>query len=632
MTMGFFDLIKAKLSGNSGGIVSPTRSQGQAATPTSNESMIAPDSRPQRIMMMTSLPMTPRFIPRSVGGAVTKESMGRGGFRGFSFDMLRLLAYQSPLLEAVISARLHGVKHFAKRYSGGKDAVGFRIVHEEQHNPEVDVKKLYPDAAERCKSWQRKFNRPHPIYCPSFSDFCLKLTSDILEINRPAVEVLYDIEAEEMVMQFQPVDGALILPTLNYLEQFREEHPNLFGFPSADPLDQLFQVFWNSRRLDLSSYEHVVVRDGAVENAYRPGRLILCPMNTVTNINFAGFPPSLVERAAIGVLAFDNAFAYNSSYFTRGSMVECILGISADFEESSFVAFQQQLQDNFTGVAGAWSIPMVRIEDSKDIQAIRIKENNRDMQFDVFLNSVLSLVLAVFRMHPSNINYTGRGNDGKALFDRNQEYEIGSSVEEGQHSLLDHIALVANQVIHQTDPDLMFEWVNLNRKDAEKEARIVQIELGSWRSIDSVVQENGGKPYKQWWSECPANPAILPYVAQQNQPQVDPAKAMAPGNGGNPGFGQEDFGQGNQAGQQAQNGQEKQDAPGGRALQNGATSDNQADPGGNAPTPANGNSPGSGSNKASPSKDISAYLDPANMHKALSPMAIVIVEEEQCEL
>src|SRR3989344_1610612 len=449
------------------------------------------------------VPHTPRYIPLAPEQGYRKGRTIGSRWNGLSFALLREIENRSLLTKAIHSARRHQVLFFAKPWTGKKGETGFEIVHKDENNPEIDTKKI-ENLKERKAKILELFECPHPVNEPTFSGFCTKLVSDLLTINRPAVELIRDDSGQ--VIHFGAIDGAIILPTLRFLHQFQRSN-SAFG-SNRFQLDVAIQDFYRREKIDLSGAEWVIVRNGTVEGAVPPGEILVTPIENTTNIDQVGFPPSYLEEAIIGVISFCNAFSYNTSYFDRGQMAEIILGISGDFDDDSFLAFQDQMREGHTGVDGAWKVPVIRLDSQDQIRVVDLKKSNRDMEFKEFLGSVIELTTAVYRMHPSNINWSAAPGE-RPMFDQGKLTEIETAEEEGLYTLLFQIELICNRIIKANDLDLRFRWVGLTKDEAISEEELRGREISTWKTVDEIRIELGKKPFNQPWSKIPANPTVF---------------------------------------------------------------------------------------------------------------------------
>lgn len=459
------------------------------------------------VALQSIVPHTPRYIPPTVAGMGYQKGLTFGArFGGLSHNLLREVATRCLLLQAIHSARTHQVMKFAKRWSGRKGDVGYRIIHESEYDESVKTENI-PNVKARCDRVARAFEVPHPIHEPTFQGFCTKLTNDFLTINRPTIEIIPGMPGE--LPQFGAVDGAIVFPTLHYLKQFSK-------VDTMFDLDEALSAFYDQKGIDLSGAEWVVVREGILENVVPRGRIVIAPLEITTDIRHVGFPPSYVERAIIGVIAFVNAFSYNAQYFERGMMAEIILGIGGDFSDDEFIAFQDQMREGHSGLDGAWRIPVIRIDDGDQLKQIALKKSNRDMQFKEFINIVMALTCAVYRMHMTAINFSVV-REGRVVFEHAQKTEISMAQEEGELTLLSHIMLLLNHVVQKMDPELRVQWVGLDSDQSKEEQGLIATELSTLKSVDELRISQGDKPFDQWWSQVPANPVIFPHVAAEQK-------------------------------------------------------------------------------------------------------------------
>lgn len=461
----------------------------------------------EKLALLSSVPHTPRYLPFSYQYGFQKGRSLGSHWNGLSFDLLREVAKRCLLIKAIHSARFHQIEHIARPWNGKKGEVGFRVIHKDEYNPDVQVEKI-PKIKERCAKVMAQLETPHPIYNPTFSGFCTKLTADFLTINRPTVELIRNERGE--VKQFAAVDGAIVVPTLQYLRQFSSKS----NFPESTSSEELLEKVFNAQQIDLSGAEWVIVREGVVESYAPPGRIFIAPLEKTTDIREVDYPPSYVEDSVIGIVSFCNAFSYNSQYFERGNMAEIILGISGDYDDDSLSAFQDQLREGHSGLLGAWRVPIIPMSNPEMLKVFDLKKSNRDMQFLQFLNVNVSLVTANYRMHPSTINFVGMSTEGTAIFEHSKEVEIETAKEEGFHTLAGHIGLLCDRVVRSIDPDLRFEWVGLTEEKEAQEAELISKEISTWRSIDEVRIAKGKEPFEEWWSGVPANPTIFSFIAQ----------------------------------------------------------------------------------------------------------------------
>ncbi len=449
---------------------------------------------------MSRVPSTSRWMPREAGGIAVRK--GHGDFGVFSMLGLREVRESSPIIQAIHRARLYQVRRMAQRWSGIKGDVGWRVVHRDFHDARKDVPaSIKPYIA----TFERILASPAPSYsCTTAGAVLGPLWDDLATINRPTVEVLYSAMDRKRVVGFRPVDGAILWPTLVWLEKWVRENPRWAfnaGRPDGERLtaEEGIEVISQVVGHDLMGADYCLVREGTVEATYDDRQILCAPWFNRTDIRIAGYPPSHVEDAIEAILAFANTWEYNSSQFTRGLMAEFILGISGDIHDDDIDAFVDMLREAAQGVRRAHQPPVMPLPADGDIKKIDLKPNNKDMQFEVWMSLLIALACACYRMHTSTINAKPwEGGSGAALSDGSKDKEIALAKEEGLQGDLGHLCdALLTPLAKACHPDLevVMEWGDF---DPQKEGSIHEIQARVHRSRNEIRRERGDIP----WGFC----------------------------------------------------------------------------------------------------------------------------------
>jgi hypothetical protein len=261
---------------------------------------------------MTNVPNAPRHLMRDVGGMAYAKGSGR--WPHVSMDMLRDLRERAPILAPIHSARHYQIRRLCQRWPGKKGTVGYRIVHKNHHEHDA----VQPDYIKPfIEKFEGMLERPSPSYCKTTGAFMTMLWEDLATINRPVVEIIRSAVDPKRIVQFRPVDGGIIWPTLLWIEQWKKEHPNWrMGYDMKQlALEDEVDVVSAALDFDLHGAEWVLVRDGIAEQAYPRDKLIVAPIENRTDIRWVGYPPSHVEQAIHLIAGFISTFDYNASFF-----------------------------------------------------------------------------------------------------------------------------------------------------------------------------------------------------------------------------------------------------------------------------------------------------------------------------
>lgn len=450
-----------------------------------------------RAEALSAVPSTPRYVMRQGAGPAAPKGLGR--FNSLSMLALREIRERSPLLSAIHSARRTQITRLSQQWRG-VGTVGWRVVHRDHTAPNAKVpasiKPLIDEAT-------RLIRCPSPTYCPNTAALLPPLEEDLLTINRPVVERLYSIYDDRLMVGFRPVDGGIIWPTLVFLQRWLLDNPgNSLGYDQGVLTgEQALEVLSHLMGHDLLTAEYCLVREGIVERAYRPGQLIVAPMQTRTDVRFAGYPPGRVEDAAEILLNFMNTWEYNGVMFTRGMLAEFIIGVSGNVHDDDIDAFVDQLRLATQGSRRAWQPPILPLPEGETITKIDLKANNKDMGFETWLSLLIALTCGTYRMDPSTINAKPwDGGQGASLQAGNREQEIATAKEEGLQGDAQHLVLnILDPIVQQIHPDLLV-LMETGDTDPRKDAEVIEIRTRSILTLNEGRMGQGLDPNGFWLS------------------------------------------------------------------------------------------------------------------------------------
>ncbi len=454
----------------------------------------------QREASISRMPSTPRMVVRDAGGvAVTK---GLGQFSSFTFDQLRMIRKNSPLLKVIHAARRHQIRRLAVRWPGKRGAVGWRVVHKDHQDYRATPPKgfgRYIDAFDDVLS------RPAPGYkVHNAGDLLAPLWEDFACINRPSVEIIRAVYDPNRIVGFRPIDGGLIFETFRWMELWCRDNPGWFqGYDKGELVAggawRALEVISEKVGHDISRAEYCLVREGMLEAVFEDRDIIVAPIQSSTDVREAGYPPSYVEDAIDIVMAHLNAHEFNTRHFTTGSMTEAVLGVSGDIHEDDIAAFADQLGEATKGVRRAHTIPIMPLPVDGTIQMINLKANNKDMLFEGWMSLLIALCTATYRMDPSTINAKGwDGGRSGGLGEPSQDKKIDLAQEEGLHGDFEHLRDgILNRMAASCHPDLMViqEYGTI---DLQQEGSAFETSARVYRTRNEIRLEAGLAPIGFW--------------------------------------------------------------------------------------------------------------------------------------
>jgi len=506
-----------------------------------------------RYLALGMAPTAPRIPEQamyhgSYFGGYPKGYTSRQGAKGsINFQTLRDIAERSALIAACLSTRQHQRVRFSRIAMRSKRGeVGFRVVHRRAQEKGFKTPEgfdlLCREAEQMLMQPWRMFWDEGAIYKeiePNNASFASKFVEDLLVINRPAIELALD--PLRIPRGFGAIDGANVIPTfqaLKYVCSINKDFPKDFD-TSYHAYRQTMQRVAERYKINVDERtEYLFLQSGRPVAGYRSDELILAPIFPTSDVRRAGYPKSLTEKAIFLILSEIMAMTANSRYFEFGSMAEVIVAMKGQWDDKHIKDLESIMQGNMSGVPGMFRTPLVAVPNGKDdIDVIQLKQNHRDMLFDIYIQKLTNLCCAVFRMHPSEINEAPRaGDNAGALNQASQTKQINMAQEQGLETILQHEKQsVYDPILQRIDPDLCLEW---DYGQNEMEQLQVTQSYGPITTVNERRSMMGLDPLEDERGDVIDN-QFVQAMLQQKQQAEQAAQQQAAAGAGSPEAGQE---------------------------------------------------------------------------------------------
>lgn len=466
------------------------------------------DTEKQRsTFAVSSFPSTPRFLQREAGGFAVRRGAHRNAL---SMDALRIMRDRSLIFAPIHRARQHQIRRLCEPWNGDRTKVGVKVVHKDWNQQDSDP----PAGFERyVKQFEEVLWRPSEQYgYLTLGDALAELEEDLLTLNRPAIEVMHSIIDPRRILEWRPVDGGLVWPTLHYVEHWWSQNPMVHGWARGQllPKDRV-ELLSEKLRVDLAAMDYCLVREGIAEAWYPKDRLIVGPWRNRTDVTFAGYPPSALEEAIPWAAAFADAVEFTSGYLSKGIFLDYILGLPATMHPQDADAFLDMLMEMHSGVKNRGRVATIALPPGAEnaLQRIPLQPEFNEMGFASMISLCQSTIASgIYRMHPSTIG--GRPWDaggGSRLGEGNQTMEIGLAQEEGLRSDMGHlVSRFLNELARRCHPDLRV-YVHYGDFDAQKEAVIIQTRTQSTMTVNEGRLAENLPPLGFWIPDAELNRA-----------------------------------------------------------------------------------------------------------------------------
>lgn len=432
----------------------------------------------------------------------------------FSFDAMRAMVEQTPILNAVIMTRQRQVARFCRPQKGGKGP-GFKIASKEKIDNVDDNEQQTMKLLESFilnSGWESKPRQRLRLKRDNFSGLMAKLVRDSLTMDSMAIETEWKRDKSLGLDGLYAVDGATI--RLCSEEGYRGE-------------DEIFAL---------------QVVQGQVRTAYTYDDLIYVPRNPRTDVVAGGYGLAETELLVRVVTGFLNAFTYNTKYFDSNAIPKGVLNLYGSYSDEDIAAFKRYWNGMVKGVNNSWALPVMV---SKDAESAAKFENfgveASEIMFAKWMTFLGSIICAIYGIAPDEINFESFTSGASSLSGSDTEEKLAFSKDKGLRPLLSYLeSTLSEYVIGEFSDKYEFQWTGLDEEDEKQ----VWERKKLTRTVNEIRAEDGVDKAEGAWGDAPLNPSLVTaWQAENQQGQEDYGTPGAPGQQDPDANGTDDFGQ-----------------------------------------------------------------------------------------
>lgn len=432
----------------------------------------------------------------------------------FSFDAMREVVAQTPILNAIVLTRVRQIQRFCHINESG-EGPGFTIRHVDKEHQATDSEKesmrLLGKFMTNC-GWEFRPRERKKLFREAFPQFMAKFVRDSLTMDSSPIETEMRRNKELGIDGFYAVDGSTI---------------RLCTEQGYEGDDEIFAV---------------QVVQGRISAAYNFDQLVYEPRNPTSSVLSAGYgmgEPELLIRIVTGFL---NALTYNINGFDKNSIPKGVLHLAGDYDQNDLTAFKRFWNAQVRGINNAWTMPVMVSKDAESkAQFESFGEQFNEMHFSKWMTFLTSIACAIYGMSPAEINFDSfTGGNTSALAGSDTDEKLAASKDSGLRPILTYAqGLFSDYVISSFSDKYCFRWTGLDDEDTEW--RNERVKLVS--TVDEMRAELGMDKYPgKLLGDAPVNQGLVGPWLQLNQPQQeedfgDPGdgSGAAPGGPGGPG-------------------------------------------------------------------------------------------------
>ena len=426
----------------------------------------------------------------------------RERWSGMSFDMLRGMVDQTPILSAVIFTRIRQVKRFCRVPDGGKGP-GFQV---RLKDPNA---KLGTDEQQSIallqeffthSGWERNPRQRARLKRDNFSGLMAKLVRDSLTLDSAPIETEYKRDKRLGIDGMYAVDGATI------------RLANEVGYRDEDEIFALQVV------------------DGNIRAAYTHDDLIYVPRNPRTDVMVGGYGLSETELLVRVVTGFLNAFSYNTKYFDSNAIPKGLLHLTGEYSDQDMAAFKRYWNAMVKGINNAWTLPVLVSKNQESKAAFEnFGVDVNEIMFAKWMTFLTSIICAIYGIAPDEINFESFTAGTSSLSGSDTEEKLINSKDKGLRPLLSHFEdLFSDYIVSEFGDKYVFRWTGLDEEDPQmrwdKDKTIL--------TLNEARKAQGMEEVKGEWGNAPLNPALMSAWQAENQAQQEDYGSPDAGGGG----------------------------------------------------------------------------------------------------
>lgn len=414
-----------------------------------------------------------------------------------SYDLLKMVSHRFPI-SAIINTRVDQVASFAESQSDIY-STGFVIRPTKLSNTKelTDKQKREIDTLTNFVL-ECGFNDNY-YSGDDFDSFVRKITRDSLVYDQCTFEIVWN----------------------NFGWQSKKGKPHRFVATDAS-LYRHTALIENIYDNQVEYPAYALMYNGGIWSYFYKPELCFGVRNVNTDINRSGYGCSELEDMVIEIESFLNAISYNKNYFKNGSLPKSIIKLGGNISQARIDEFQLYWDALVKGVNNAWRTPILNAD---TIDVIDIQKSNKDMEFTSWLEFLIKVVCAMYKIDPSEIGFPMSGaSDTKPMFEGNNEARLKYSKDKGLYPLLKFIQNKINKyIIHPITPEYTFYFVGLDGVTREQEIEMDSKLISTYKTINEVRKERGLDAIKG--GDIIANQQFMQaYMAmQQGAPQSNEA-------------------------------------------------------------------------------------------------------------
>jgi hypothetical protein len=397
----------------------------------------------------------------------------------FSFDAMRAMVEQTPILNSVIMTRIRQIQQFCRIQESGRGP-GFEIKLKDREADVTDANResiqLMQNFMLNC-GWEVNPRQRMRLKRDNFPLFVAKLVRDSLTMDSMAIETEYKRDRSLGMDGLYAVDGSTI---------------RLCTEDGYEGDDEIFVL---------------QVVQGRICTAYTYDDLIYVPRNPCSDVLKGGYGLSETELLIRVVTGFLNAMTYNQKYFDSNSIPKGMLHLSGNYSEKDLAVFKRYWNAMVRGINNAWTLPVMVSKDQESRAAFeRFGVEINEMMFSKWMTFLASIICAVYGISPDEINFESFSASKSSLSGSDTTQKLANSKDSGLHPLLSYLEnIFSDFIIQEFSGQYVLRWTGLDEEDEDKRHELRKLVL----TVNEMRAQEGYDKLTEDWGDAPLNPSLM---------------------------------------------------------------------------------------------------------------------------
>ena len=453
---------------------------------------------------------------------------------GVTYNVLRRVAQQNPVIAAIINTRQAQAASFAQPFRLSR-TTGYIIKHKDpEHKLNKSDRKRILELEEFISKCGRDESNKHTKGSKrreGFEAFTRKYVRDSLTLDQATAEIVPD--RKRRPFEFIATDAATHRIAADEAElgqnasvHAREPVGDSAINSRASSLNRLALAMAASRKKG-ARVAYVQVVNGQIETIYSEDELSFGIRNPRTDIYTNGYGFSELEQMITTITAHLFADEYNRRFFMQNSVPKGVLNLRGDnVTPEQMEAFKRQWTAMVAGVENSWRTPVMQAD---QVQWVPFMPNQKDIEYQQYIEYLIRVATAVYLIDPAEINFDSAGGGGsqqQPLFESSNEWRIKKSRDRGLRPLLRFYAQKINEdVLWHLDSRYYIDFVGLDELSQKERMEIRQQELTLFRTLNEVREAEDLPPIVN--GDIPMSPAYIQYLQfKQQEEQIQEQMEM----------------------------------------------------------------------------------------------------------